>query len=125
MVYIMSSVDVILAESGSAVSTFADSDDLAKNFQLAVNKETKNWPLLSTDHTVNAQVTFCESLEQVENSTCISTISAGKPLALYKISLAYHPIFFVFPETFISNIMSREIVLVQESQIDREVTQND
>ncbi|EMF0717563.1 pilus assembly protein [Citrobacter freundii] len=126
IIYIMSSVDLILSETGSETAISMNVADNEKYFNDAVNKMAKGWILLLSGNNVKIQtnIEYCMSIGHFIDDKCLPVspgydASATAELAIYSITVPYEPLFFVFPGTFAQNVMTRKIILVQEHKLDR------
>lgn len=125
IVYIMSSVDLILSDTSSttAISTTSTNNDA--DFDRAVNDMAKSWVLLGgKDLKIETNVEYCQSVQQLVDNKCelvakTPDAATTATLAVYKITVPYKPVFFVFPGAFMQNTMTRQVVLVQEHKVDR------
>lgn len=122
----MSSVDLILSDTSSAtaISTTSTNNDI--DFDRAVNDMAKGWVLLLVGDNVKIEtsVSYCQSIQDVIDKKCSSVsktpdAATTATLAVYRITVPYKPLFFVFPGAFVQNTMTREVVLVQEHKVDR------
>ena len=114
--YLSSTLDLILSESGKIASMSTAPENYQKHFTKEVNSRIKQWPLLSRDVDVDLSILYCDSLETMirKISHCSSNITFDKPLALYRLSIDYQPLFFIFPREITVRELSRKIVFVQE-----------
>lgn len=121
VVYIMSSIDLILSEASSATATRRNIADNNEYFESAVNNMSSGWALLLAGGNikVNTNIEYCATIEQLTSRHCSSTGSNTSPLAIYEVNVPYSPIFFVFPSSVVQQQMTRRIVLVQEHNLAR------
>lgn len=126
VIYVMSSVDLILSESSSATVTLKNSTDSEKYFESVVNEMSKGWALLLTGENlkIKTKIVYCQTIAQLASNQCSSntaspTASSTATLGVYTLTVPYEPLFFVFPSSLIQKTMVRKIVLVQEHNLDR------
>lgn len=118
--YIMSSVDLILAESSSATSTLSKSADTSTYFKKMADKMSQESPLLMFGNMqITTDVTYCSSFDQLTSGACKDKSIGTNPLGIYKIEVPYKPLFFIFPASFFSDKMVRKIILIQENNLSR------
>ncbi|VUS64796.1 TadE/TadG family type IV pilus assembly protein [Klebsiella spallanzanii] len=118
--YIMSSVDLILAESSSATSTLNKSADNSTYFKKMADKMSQESPLLIfRNMQITTDVTYCASFEQLTTGACVDKNIGSNPLGIYKIEVPYKPLFFIFPASFFKDKMVRKIILIQENNLSR------
>lgn len=120
VVYVMSSIDLILSEAGTASVTLTDSSEANAYFDNMINEMASNWPFLlySKDVKVQTNIQYCDSIAQVTNNQCSSSASKAL-LGIYQITVPYEPVFFAFPDSFIQNEMIRKVIFVQEHNLSR------
>lgn len=119
--YIMSAVDLVLAESSSAAATLSNTSNGTDYFQRMIKKQITESPLLSPgDLDVTATVLYCNSIQQLLDNKCATGGGDSAPLSIYEISVPYKPLFFIFPVSFLSDKMTRKIIMVQEYHVVRE-----
>lgn len=126
IIYVMSSVDLILSDTSSATAISTTSTNNDADFNRAVNDKAKGWILLLVGDNVQIEtsVTYCQSIQDIVDRKCSPAArtpdaATTATLALYRITVPYKPLFFVFPGAFVQNTMTREVVLVQEHKLDR------
>lgn len=120
VVFISSALDLIIAESGHIASITQVPENYQLYFNDEINKRMASWPLISRDVHVELSVTWCDSIAAVINNACTTTDATGKPLAFYKVTTDYQPLFFFFPNQSVIRELSRRILLVQEFQRETE-----
>lgn len=121
VVYIMSSIDLILSEASSATATRKSIVDNNDYFENTANKMSSGWALLLAGGNVkvNTNIEYCATLGELTNRRCSVTGSNTSPLAIYEVIVPYSPIFFIFPSSIVQKQMTRRIVLVQEHNLAR------
>lgn len=116
VVFISSSINLILAESAQIASWTTNPENYGKYFNNELNSRMARWPLLSRNLSTVITVHYCSDISQVISGQCLSTQSEGKPLALYHVQTAYEPLFFIFPTPQLNGELSRTVLMVQEFQ---------
>lgn len=121
VVYIMSSVDLILSDTANATAILSSSADKKNYFEKHVNDVSKKWMLLLAKDNVKVESTikYCETIDSLINAQCTDTYSPTASIGLYKINVPYEPLFFVFPTKLIQRHMGRTIALIQEHNLTR------
>lgn len=122
VVYLSSALDLILAESGQVASISLAPENYKKYFTKELNERMEHWPLLSRSVDVDLSILYCDSIATIVHDTggCSLTSALNKPLALYKVSIDYQPLFFIFPRDITVRELSRRIAFVQEFQREEE-----
>lgn len=119
IVYLSSTLDLVLAESGHIASISTSASNYEKYFSQEMNKRIKQKPLFSRDASVNVSILYCDSIDALTSpnfSSCIAGPPDNMPLAIYSIRIDYNPLFFIFPRDVAVRELSRRIVLIQEFQ---------
>lgn len=121
VVYVMSSVDLIISEAGSASVTLTNTSKADEYFDNLINKMASNWPFLLHNKNVKVKtsIQYCNSIAQLANNQCASSFSTDALLGVYQITVPYEPVFFPFPDSLIQNEMVRKVVFVQEHNLSR------
>lgn len=122
--YISSTLDLLLAESGHVASVSSSASNYQQYFLREMNEKIRQKPLFSRGANIHLSIMYCadiEALTSTDFSRCISEPPDNMPLAVYKISVDYRPLFFIFPRASIAHELSRRIVLIQEFQNKLEV----
>lgn len=121
VVYVMSSIDLILSEAGTASVTLTNSSKANTYFDKMINEMASNWPFLlyGKDIKVQTSIQYCDSITQLANNQCSSSSASDALLGVYKISVPYEPVFFAFPTSFVQGEMVRSVVFVQEHNLSR------
>lgn len=121
VVYIMSSIDLILSEASSATATRSSIVDNNDYFEKMVNNMSNGWALLlvGKDVKVNTNIEYCATINDLTARRCSTAGLNTSPLAIYEVNVPYSPIFFVFPSSLVQKQMTRRIVLVQEHNLAR------
>lgn len=118
--YIMSSIDLILAEGSGAAASLSDTSSGGDYFKRMIKKQAEQSPLLlSDDIDVITDVSYCQNISQLLDDRCTPTGAESAPLSIYKISVPYKPLFFIFPISFLKDKMSRKVIMVQEHRVIR------
>jgi len=120
VIYIMSSIDIILSETSGAVATSTSTVLDNSNFQKRVAEVSNGWALLLTGKNVkiNTNIQYCQTIRNLANNQCTPTAaSPTAALAIYEITVPYEPVFFIFPSSFVQKQMFRRVVLIQEHNI--------
>lgn len=127
IIYIMSSVDLILSEASTETAISTKVSDKDSHFEKMVNDIAKGWALLLVGDNVKitTKIEYCMSIDQLIDDKCLPVsqkydASATGELAIYSVTVPYRPLFFMFPGAFVQNSMMRKIVLVQEHKLDRQ-----
>lgn len=121
VVYVMSSVDLILSEAGSASVTLTSTSEADEYFDKLINEMANNWPFLLHSKNVKVQtsIQYCNSITQLVSNQCSSSNSSDALLGIYEITIPYKPVFFAFPYSLLQNEMVRSVVFVQEHNLSR------
>lgn len=121
VVYVMSSVDLILSEAGSSSATLSNASKAEAYFDKLINDMASNWPFLlyNKDVKVQTSIQYCNSIAQLTNNQCSSSFSSDALFGVYQITVPYEPVFFAFPDSLIQNEMIRSVVFVQEHNLSR------
>lgn len=121
VVYVMSSVDLILSEAGKASVTLTSTSKADEYFDNLINKMASNWPFLlySKDVKVQTSIQYCNSIAQLTSNKCSSSYSSDALLGVYQITVPYKPVFFAFPNSLLQDDMVRRVVFVQEHNLSR------
>lgn len=121
VVYVMSSVDLILSEAGNASVTLSSASKADEYFDDMINKMAQNWPFLlySKDIKIQTSIQYCNSITELASSKCSSSYSSDALLSIYQITVPYKPVFFAFPNSLLQNDMVRRVVFVQEHNLSR------
>lgn len=121
VVYIMSSIDLILSEASSATATRRSIVDNNDYFEKMVNNMSNGWALLLVGKNVkvNTNIEYCATMNDLTSRHCSTVGLNTSPLAIYEVNIPYSPIFFVFPSSLVQKQMTRRIVLVQEHNLAR------
>ncbi|HDG9831211.1 TadE family protein [Raoultella ornithinolytica] len=120
VVFISSALDLIIAESGHIAAITRAPENYQQYFNAEINKRMADWPLISREIHVELSVSWCDSISAVINHTCTTMDARNKPLAFYKVTTDYQPLFFFFPSQSVIRELSRRILLVQEFQREAE-----
>ena len=111
VIFIMASLDALLANSGNASANIQDPSNpnvVHEYFQNAINESANGWALLTLGKEVEIKTEIASELSNTKN-----------PISIYKIEVPYEPLFFVFPVDIMQEKMTRRIVYIQEANIDR------
>ena len=119
VVYIMSSIDLILSEASSATATRSSIIDNNDYFEKMVNNMSNGWALLLVGKNVKTNIEYCATMNDLTSRRCSTAGLNTSPLAIYEVNVPYSPIFFVFPSSLVQKQMTRRIVLVQEHNLAR------
>lgn len=76
------------------------------------------WGFLTRADAVDVTIAFAQSIDSM-TATGGSSNFTKQPLARYKLAYRYHPMFFPFPGLWASNLLTREVIFVQEYERSR------
>lgn len=116
VIYISSSVDLILSESAWKASISQNPENYERYFNQVLNARIAQWPLLSREVKATVSIKYCDSINQIITGSCVNNNGTSKPLAIYNVKIFYTPLFFIIPASMIFGEIKRSILLVQESQ---------
>lgn len=116
VIYISSSIDLILSESARKASISINPENYERYFNRELNARISQWPLLSKKVNTVINIKYCDDVNQVVTRTCVSNNGIGKPLAIYDIKTDYTPVFFILPTSMTLRELKRSALLIQESQ---------
>ncbi|WP_318357394.1 TadE/TadG family type IV pilus assembly protein [Enterobacter sp.] len=118
VIYIMSSIDIILSETSSAVAT-SQSSSGNKEFQKRFSEVSNGWALLLTGKNINIKtdIKYCPTINDLVIGRCSNApaVAANATLAIYQVNVPYEPVFFIFPTSFVQKQMFRRVVLILEN----------
>ncbi|MEG0405514.1 MAG: pilus assembly protein [Acinetobacter sp.] len=111
LVYVTTALDLVLAESARSVSLLDESDYFDSNFKERFSEKLKSWPLINSDVRFTSNVTFCNSLLEVNEGSCKG--DSKSPLAIYDVNIEMSMMvsLFKWPKNF---MVERSILFVQE-----------
>ncbi|HBU6574212.1 hypothetical protein [Citrobacter amalonaticus] len=126
VIFIMASLDALLANSGNASANIQDPsnpDLVHEYFQNAIIESANGWALLTLGKEVEikTEIASCgyDHNEKEPFINCSELSNTKNPISIYKIEVPYEPLFFVFPVDIMQEKMTRRIVYIQEANIDR------
>lgn len=116
VIYISSSVDLILSESAWKTSILQKPENYEWYFNQELNARIAQWPLLPREVKATVRIKYCDSTNQIITGSCVNNDGTSKPLAIYNVKIGYTPLFFILPASMPFGEMKRSTLLVQESQ---------
>lgn len=76
------------------------------------------WGFLTRADAVDITIAFSQSIDSMAATGGSSSFNK-QPLARYKLAYRYHPMFFPFPVFWANNLLTREVIFVQEYERSR------
>ena len=76
------------------------------------------WGFLTRADAVKVTISYAETIKEMIDSGGGSRASQ-RPLARYQLAYQYHPMFFPFPGFWANNLLTREVIFVQEYERSR------
>lgn len=71
------------------------------------------WGFISRDDAVSVSINYATSIDAMINGNTSSDYS-DHPIASYRLTYHYHPLFFPMPGEWTRNLLTREVIFVQE-----------
>ncbi len=113
MLYVASVINLSLAESSRYA---ANNKEISYKVAFIANlkKNLSNIPLIANNNQISFNVSYCQSIESIIVENCTENNENNMPLAIYRITYHYKPIFFILPNNYTEKMISKSLVYVQE-----------
>lgn len=120
LAYVSSVVDLAVSEAAKEAKNAPS--NLEGGYRSRFKRLTEQggvlWGFLTRADAVNITIAYADSIDSMAATGGTSGFSK-QPLARYRLSYRYHPMFFPFPGFWANNLLTREVIFVQEYERSR------
>lgn len=128
MSYISAVTDLMISKASRQSKLYSESEDFISVFESTLNSDGDIWRFLVSEENFRFSIRYLEDFDSLSNveDACLPTNedgdstngvcgeAAAAPIAIYRISYHYSPIFDFYPDSF----FTREVISIQEYQRD-------
>ena len=121
LAYVSSVLDLAVSEAAKEAKNAPS--DLDGGYQSRFQRRLTEqggalWGFLTRADAVKVTISYAETIKEMIDSGGGSRASQ-RPLARYQLAYQYHPMFFPFPGFWANNLLTREVIFVQEYERSR------
>ena len=117
LAYISAVIDLAVSEAAKEAKNAPATEDghyQARFTQRLTTEGGVLWGFVTSANAVEITIAFASSLEEIIITGGRNTDYHQRPIARYKLSYRYSPMFFPLPDFWATNLLNREVIFVQE-----------
>lgn len=121
LAYVSSVIDLAVSEAAKEAKNAPSSVDggYRNRFEKRLTEQGGAiWGFLTKTDAVDITLAYADSINDMVSNGGSSNFTR-QPLARYQLSYQYHPMFFPFPGFWANNLLTREVIFVQEYERSR------